>query len=635
VSVECQVQVHGELLTRVARPQVRVTLDLCAASGRASEVVIPDGTVGLRIAFSATGLLEGVWLTSDASLQVWLGDRAQNDAVGLSPQGVLALLGSDLPGADGVSVSYQAGTGVPAHLLVYALGEAVATMPTPPDSWQWVPRYRETFDWVTTWTTGATGHHGWETQLSSQYWQIDPSTHENHVWITSGQIAGAGSMRWTRQDPAITYTNIGAWFYPLNGSNMPFALSSGRWRTWYKMETPTNVGGATGSHWVGLRWLMHVRSQAPQVWEGYGLVLENPVNTGTLTTWRFGRFFGGTGQNTGQGLDNFTTLASGPLPGAPIAVGTVIELEAEWRWQGGDEDTLQMWLRYGLQGQALTELTTFLSFYGDTTPFISGGTTNEGGTVLYAPLGDFRVLVDESDITRLNYSQSNSLNAAFYGWDSRDLLMTLYPYAPILGQASWRVRRGKDLSMATGLQWWYLYRSDPYDAVEPPPNEGRLRGLWRVDACAGTRLSTIGLHCLDSDPDSYPDDASMQMLGLLYEMQQSTAQWTRLVLVHWPAGLAQPYTTLASVARSGAVLGSVVALELEWRREGAGQVTLQGRIGSSLTYSDLSLALEATTSWSFPSSAGEGPCGVCDYDGADGDYAIVLDEVQLDELVRD
>ena len=128
MTVTLQAGLVAERVTMRGRVPLEAVVDLESETGRVCELTIPDGSVNMPVlALTETA---GLWLCTDAALQVTLGTPESNAAISLLPGGMVAWLGAS--GDVVVYVTYTAGTGMSAHLMCGGLAGFLVALPAPP-----------------------------------------------------------------------------------------------------------------------------------------------------------------------------------------------------------------------------------------------------------------------------------------------------------------------------------------------------------------------------------------------------------------------------------------------------------------------------------------------------------------------
>ena len=123
---------HAELLLPDGRLPLERRVTLPGECGEVLEVSLPDGTSHLPVCGTGVGQVTALVVTSDKSVQVCVGDVAQNQSLTLAQGGVLALLDIDVDAAHACALSYTPGDGLVATCLVSVLGTWVQGGGPPP-----------------------------------------------------------------------------------------------------------------------------------------------------------------------------------------------------------------------------------------------------------------------------------------------------------------------------------------------------------------------------------------------------------------------------------------------------------------------------------------------------------------------
>lgn len=379
---------------------------------------------------------------------------------------------------------------------------------------------------------------------------------------------------------------------------------------------PTNYPTATGSHWTSIP--LGSSYDPPTVSGGirsYALQLESVVNTGAIRHWRFGYPTSGGG---------FSVLLEADIT---IAPSTMLAFRITTRNASVRSDMLDIRVYLGVGRADFLNLPLLFGFTNRRGDRQWGGYPASTLLEWQSPLAEISTFIVEYDEMAITGYETVSGGDYMAQWDpAGDTIMLQDQWTHLVGTGGLLFRL--DWYRTPGTQVACLRRRNRARQYV----EGRLRALWKVQQNSGTGLAYWGLYYLAT---GQADALNWPALGLLVEFNQATGLYTRVLAVQWTSF--RTGFTILDQAPLSHPMSTPVAMELEWHRKtGADPVSYLCRLGSSLSYGDLTLALQGEIANPFGSgSAGEGPVLQFPYDGSPtATLDLALDQVELDEVIE-
>jgi len=691
-----QARIRSEILTRYPRPAFDAEVHSSTDMGKIVALTIPDGTVQQALLPSNFGELTSLFLRSDKPLQVYLGPPAQNTPLTISPEGMMGLIETSVHGPDAVYVTHDTGTGETANVVLYATGAGGGTISGGPGgdvTWTWLNEYREPVDarfefypeesYLDPWEVRTWGDSSYDPPSLPLMWSLygsgsgedrsSPATTYGVLNQTT-PIQGTGSLQlkhgfWVPSlfgPKRVTGLDLHLWI----DLNMPQPsiytiqqCTKARLRTLLRSDVPPTFPSGTGVHLFGTSWNGQWQ-QNPATnndeWVEYAFYFELPVNTGTMSGWRFGVWH--STDRTIESRGTFVQLQQGTLTPA-IAAGEVIA----WEVLAEQDDVNARWLHYTVSYKRGTDFTGMTALIdttlheGDVTsvrvPLPTSGVHLLGVESYACPTDGTMVM--NLDQTEIMWQQSSAHADAWYmqwtegsGQASMPIITPmLNPWTPIRGSGSLRVRRNRKYdfypsALTAGRKYTSLRMYSYFYFYRLSPQRGRIRLLVRPDMTAGTRTVQVGMAGMLSE--YIFTDAQNHFYALLYTLDLATAQWTNLDFVYFNNGIQSAQSLVQRTARPAAALGQVVSMQFTWRLDTtANTLELQAHLGHALDYSDLAMVMTyqgaavyltdrfgGTFQAPIPSFLhGEGPMVLFDYDGGAGDFDLSIDDIEQDREV--